>query len=61
MFKIDGFNLYQIKPPDPSVVSIGIVRPRMPPDAAPLQIPAMKYDINIWAILLSSSVVLVYT
>ena len=54
MFKIDGLNLYQIEPLDPSVVSIGIVRPLMPPDAAQLQIPATKHDVDIWVILLSS-------
>ena len=38
MFKIDGLNLHQIEPLDPSVVSIGIGHPSMPPDAALLQI-----------------------
>ena len=33
MIKIDNYNLYQIEPLDPCVVSIGIVRPLMPPDA----------------------------
>ena len=54
MFKIDGLNLYQIKPPDPSVVSIGIVHPSMPPEAAPLHIPSTNYDVDILGILLSS-------
>ena len=52
-FKIDGLNLHQIKPPDPSVVSIGIGRPSMPPDAATFHIPSIKYDVDIWGILLS--------
>ena len=54
MIKINDHNLYQIEPPDPSAVSIGIVRPSMPPDAALLPITATEYDANIWAILLLS-------
>ena len=42
-FKIGGLNLHQIKPQDPSVVSVGIGRPLMPPDAATLHIPSTKY------------------
>ena len=52
IFKIDGLNLHQIEPPDPSVVSIGIGRPSMPPDAALFQI-RQRTRTSIYGVFLS--------